>query len=334
LKLGKEQTELGLDDALVHSESHSNAKSARVISKSDLTVVLPVLNEEKAIRPVLSELLEQGYHNILVIDGYSHDLTPEVASELGVEVVQQHGRAKTGSIETAARLVQTPYFLVMDGDYTYDPKDIEKFLIHGANYDEIIGRRTAEGDVISTSHQFGNRFITSLFNLLLSAKLSDVCSGMYLLNTESARKLDMTSNGFNLEVEIAAQMSYDGRVTEVPINYRERIGKRKLSTWRDGLKIISSVFRLGLHYNPVFLFSLLAGLATIPGIILVSSSTLDWLGGNPQIVPLVLGMGLSLFGGQSLLIGGISLLLKRSERRISAHVRSLAFPLSRAPFDE
>ncbi len=82
-----------------------------------------------------------------------------------------------------------------------------------------------------------------------------------MLRTEDARHLHFHTSGFNVEVEIASQLAQEGGVTEVPIRYRERIGKQKLSTWRDGISITSSIFRLARDYNPAFLFSLLSRLA-------------------------------------------------------------------------
>jgi hypothetical protein len=85
------------------------------------------------------------------------------------------------------------------------------------------------------SQRIGNRIITRVFNIMLDTKFSNVLIGMYMLKTEDARHLHFHTSGFNVEVEIASQPAQDGSVTEVPIRYRDRIGKQKLSTWRDGL---------------------------------------------------------------------------------------------------
>jgi dolichol-phosphate hexosyltransferase len=300
----------------------SNVSESGSLRKSDVTIVIPVLNEEEAIEPVLQELIALGYHNILIADGYSSDQTPTIVKQFGVQMVQQHGMGKAGSIDTAIKLVKTPYFLVMDGDFTYDPTDIERFLAHGKDYEEIIGRRTKRNGSITRSHQFGNRVITGLFNLLLFTKLSDLCSGMYLLKTEAARQLVLSSTGFSVEAEIAAQISHEGEITEVPINYRPRVGKRKLSTWKDGTKIFTSIFRLAHDFNPVFLYSLLAALMTVPGIALLCLAAFSRLG-DAQMLLSDLGLVFTLFGGQALFVGGISLLVKRSERRISRQIHAL-----------
>jgi glycosyltransferase involved in cell wall biosynthesis len=298
------------------------------ISKDDVTIVLPVLNEEAALSKVLSELIAEGYNKILVVDGYSSDLSLEVAQEFGVQSIQQNGRGKTGALRTALEHVNTPYILLMDADYTYDPKDIKKFLVHAKHYDEIIGARRKNNGSISPSHRFGNRFITGVFNFLFSTRLSDVLSGMYLLKTETARELDLFTTGFSVEVEIAAQVVGRGSITEVPVAYRKRIGKQKLSTWKDGPRILSATVKLARLHNPAFFLSLIAGLTAIPGIGILLYEMYEQLMSRTLNVGLTfLGVLLVLFGSQALAAGTVAILMKRMEARISRQIRKASSPL-------
>ena len=127
--------------------------TASSVLKDDVTVVLPVLNEEEGVSVVIDELLENGYRNILVVDGYSSDLTAEVARRKGVTVVEQHGRGKTGAIKTAIEQLSTPYMLVMDGDFTYSAADIERLLTHANGYDQIIGAEVRRTLTVSTASE-------------------------------------------------------------------------------------------------------------------------------------------------------------------------------------
>lgn len=290
------------------------------VGKHEVTVVIPTFNEEKAIGLVLDELFEVGCKNILVVDGYSADATVKVAESRGVRVVEQNGRGKTGALKTAVDYVKTPYMLVMDGDYTYCAKDIERFLNNGERYVQVVGVRDRAN--MSLLHRFGNWMITRTFNLLLGAGLSDVCSGMYLLKTDVAQELEFQSKGFRTEVEVVAQTVTHGNVTEVPVGYRSRVGKRKLSTWRHGLEILWSLFGLARSYNPVFLFSLLAALATVPGVLAVGWALYSQLFlGRWEFNWLLFGSILFLFGGLGWAVATISILLKRMERRIMRSLR-------------
>ena len=286
------------------------------VSKDLVTVVVPTMNEEEGIGLVLDELMASGYENILVIDGYSVDGTCKLAEMRGIQVIPQNGRGKTGAIKTAVDYVKTPYMLVMDGDYTYCAKDIELFLNHGGSYGHIVGVR--EKDNINPLHRVGNWMITKTFNILLGANLSDVCSGMYLLRRDVAQNLELRSKGFRTEVEVAAQTVTGTNVTEVPVSYRSRVGKRKLSTWRHGFEILTTTLSLARKYNPVLLFSAIAGLSIFP-----AAFILGWVGFQVLFFSVfhswwaLLGLLLLVLAFQALAVSTISILLKRMERRMT-----------------
>lgn len=288
------------------------------ISKEDVTIVLPALNEEEGIGLVIDELKSEGYTRILVVDGYSTDRTVEVAEGKGVKVVYQNGVGKAGAIETALSLVDTPYMLVMDADHSYDPRDIEKLLSRGSAFDQVIGYRSDRQN-ISRLHRVGNWVISLVLSLLLGRRLNDPCSGMYLLRTESVKALDLTSREFDVEVEIVTQLSTFGSIAEVPISYRKRVGKRKLQSWKDGFKILTSAFKLVWLYNPIFLVSApISLLAFLGGIILIWQLYLRYVYGEAKwsLGWSWLGLTLLVTGLQAFTIATISLILRRMERRM------------------
>lgn len=300
---------------------HQDAKDhLEPITEKDVTIVLPVLNEEEGVVAVIDDLHNNGYPNILVVDGYSTDNTVAAAGAKGVEVAGQHGAGKTGAIITAIERVSTPYMLVMDGDYTYDPADISKFLDHANNYDEIIGVRKSLN--ISRLHRIGNKFLCALFNALLGTNFSDVCTGMYLLRTSAARNLVLQTKGFSVEAEVLAQMSLLGRATEVPINYRTRIGKAKLVTWAHGFEILKSIIELARLYNPFFLFSITTASATIPGLAILLWVLWMWMNGfGFRSGWAITGEILVIVGIHAFFVGTLALLMKRSELRVERIVK-------------
>lgn len=246
-------------------EQNSKSNSYQSVKEENITIVIPTLNEEEAIGKVLNELQSLGFKNIVVVDGYSTDRTVEIAKQFGVKTISQHGKGKTGALKTAIEHIETPYLLVMDGDYTYDASCINRFIQHLDGYDEIIGARIADDtNPMSFLHRYGNKIITKLFNNLMGTSLSDLCSGMYVVRTKALQSIDLSTTGFDVEAEIAAQIASLGRITEVPINYRSRLGKQKLSTWRHGYKIVKSIFRLGKLYNPSTFYSILSKSIMIP----------------------------------------------------------------------
>lgn len=294
---------------------YQTTNNAFHVTKDQLTIIVPVKNEEGAIGQVLDELHQEGYLNIIVIDGYSTDKTPEIVKAKNVEFIYQHGKGKTGAVKTAIERVTTPYLLIVDGDFTYPAKDIERLLTHCSSYAQVIGVRDKKN--ISRLHQLGNKIITQSFNLLFGAHISDVCSGMYLLNTQVAKELELSSKGFITEVEIASQTAAHQNITEVPIGYRVRIGKSKLSTI-NGFGILTSVIKLAWRHNQILFFSTLASLTMFPALAILAWVFFQqgvsgvWHSGWALIGTLLL-----LFASQAIAVASISTLIKRMEQRIT-----------------
>jgi len=294
-----------------------NSKEGYSPASQNLTVVLPALNEEDAIEQVLAELREAGYGRILIVDGHSVDRTVELAAQQGAQVIVQEGTGKAGAIRTAIRRVDTPYLLFMDCDHTYDPKDIRRLLDSIDRYDMVIGTRKEGRSNIATVNRLGDWVITKTFNYLLGADLIDVCSGMYLLRTERAKTLDLTAGGFSVEADIVSQVLMQGPIAQVPVSFRKRLGKAKLARWRDGLRILRSVFILARRHNPMFLFFYLAIGAGLP-----ASLLLLWVA-YENLFRGVWHSGYALFGGililasfQCFTLAAFAVMLKRMERRI------------------
>jgi len=310
-------------------EEHLNEKTYQqydldrsFLDKDDVTVVIPVLNEEEAIAKVLLKIKENGYKDVLVIDGYSTDDTVKIAAANGVKVIFQHGIGKTGAIKTAIEHIKTPYIIVLDGDYTYDPVDIKNFFPHIFNNDQVIGCRTFGRQNIPFINRLGNWLINFTFNLLFGTNLIDVCSGMYALKTSFAKELVLQTKGFDVEVEVTSQVASRGKITQVPISYGKRLGTQKLKPIRHGFGILTSIWRLAWIYNPVFLFSLIGSLLLVPSFILLIWVFVEWYRGYWHGGGMLLGTLLMTMGLMSLLAGTISILLKRMERRIVEKVIS------------
>jgi len=258
-----------------------------------------------------------GYKRILVVDGYSTDGSPELAAKWGARVVGQVGKGKTGALITAIKQVKTPYMLVLDGDFTYDPACIKRMLAHGSGYDQVIGARTEGREHIPFINRIGNKILNWLFRLMFAVRLSDVCSGMYLLKTKAVKGIDLMTGGFDVEVEIASQFALRGSVTEVPVNYRPRLGKQKLSSLRHGLKIATTIVRLANVYNPVLLYSGIIALALIPSIIAllwVMYERIFWNIWHSSYA--LFSIMLLLLATQAASVATISIMIQREERRL------------------
>ncbi len=248
----------------------------------DLTVVIPTLNEAEAIGRVLDEVVEAGVpkDRILVVDGGSSDGTAEIARGRGVRVILQEEKAD--AIRTALKVIDTEYVLVMDGDWTYPARFIPSLYrkIKSEGLDMVIGvRKWGEGSQ-GLVFRFGNWALTKLFNILFGTRIRDVLSGMYVIRTRALRDALFESRGFGIESEIAAHIaSTSRRIGEVVIEYRRRLGRKKLGVlhgfqiaWDDvpspPARVLPRVYRvmprLRVHFNQGVELSVLGQLAPPP----------------------------------------------------------------------
>ena len=237
----------------------------------DVGVIIPVLNEEKAIGVVIDEVIKAGVplENIVVVDGGSTDRTVEIARSKGVKVVNQEGKGKALAIKTGLRHVTTPYVLVMDGDGTYPASAIPALYkaIRERDCDLVIGARLMGEESQRFIFRLGNKILTFFFNALFGTSLRDVLSGMYIAKTERMRELGFEMMGFSIEAEIVAHFANLGRVCEEVIEYRPRIdpSAKKLRV-KHGLRIALDMVRLTWRYNPAFLIFAIGSLLLIPGL--------------------------------------------------------------------
>lgn len=292
---------------------------------SEVTVVIPTLNEAEAIGKVIDELKKYGIENIIVVDGHSTDGTPEIAKQKGVKVIFQEGEGKTAAIRTALKHVKTPYVLIMDGDYTYSAKYVKQLYEKiREGYDEVIGARIWTKKTQDLIFRFGNKMLTTLFNFLFGVKLSDVLSGMYIVKRNSISTTLFETKGFSIEAEIAAHIaSTTMRIAEIPIIYRKRLGRKKLGV-KHGLLIAKDMIRLAWRYNPVFTMFAAGALLLVPGLLLGLWVAYHYFfTGIKYYVKGLVALMLTLTGFQSLLVAILALYLKRMEYRLNRRIMEI-----------
>ena len=291
----------------------------------DYVVILPTLNEREGLAKTLDELFAVGVpsERILVVDGGSTDGTCDVARERGIRCILQEGRGKADAIKTALKTVKADVYVVMDADFTYPAEHIKELLARDC--DEVIGaRRHLEPGSQRLLYRFGNWLLTRWFNLLFGTKLSDVLSGMYAVRREAVADMEFSSRGFGIESEIAAHVaSTGGTICEVPIKYRRRVGRKKLSA-QHGLKIAKDMVLLALRYNPAFLLSLGAALLAVPGLLLGAWVAYKWIFlGVKHYVWGIIAFALVAGGFTAGAVAVLTLYLKRMEIRVLKALRRI-----------
>ena len=201
--------------------------------KRNVFVILPTLNEAEGIGGVISGIKGLGslVDGIIVVDGHSTDDTVRIARKNGCRVMLQEGKGKGAGFKTflkKGRIDDDAYYVMLDADQSYDPKDIPA-IVAGLNDAEIVsGLRKARIQDLDLLHLIGNKAI-SFAGLVLFGKWTDICTGYWGFRGVALKKLDIKSDGFDLEANIFASMCKKKMLHKhVPVKHLKRAGKRKL----------------------------------------------------------------------------------------------------------
>jgi dolichol-phosphate mannosyltransferase len=287
------------------------ARSSTGSNYKDVCVLIPTLNEEESIGPVISEFKSLGFENILVADGHSTDKTVEKAKAKGARIFIQSGAGKGQALKEVFEQIEEDFILLIDGDGTYLPTEAFALLdpVLKGRADHVVGNRlgNVQGGALKRLNMFGNKMINFFFATIYRIHLTDILSGYRAFTREGIQRLDLTTPGFEIESEITIESVKKGlRIIEIPITYRPRPKgtKTKLHPFRDGLKIILTIFRMAKTENPMFYFGLFGSIFGAAGFLIGLFVARDWLYWRIEHIPLtILTAILIIVGFQLFLIG-------------------------------
>jgi dolichol-phosphate hexosyltransferase len=224
-------------------------------SPRKIAVILPALNEEKALFQLIREVpkltLEgKGYEvEIVVVDNNSTDNTSSVAREMGARVIFVPKRGKGRAIIAAFAQVDADFCFMLDSDYTYPPSHIIEMVEVLEHKDVVIGSRIKgrrERGSMKWPNYMGNLLLSAMASAFYGNKISDLCTGYWGFRGHVARNINLEGvYGFELETRLFIQIVKQGySYKEVPVNYRRRVGTRaKLNLFKDGFKIAMSLLK-------------------------------------------------------------------------------------------
>jgi glycosyltransferase involved in cell wall biosynthesis len=220
-----------------------------------ISVVIPTFNEEQAIGEVVRAVPIDRIHNIVVVDNGSTDDTAAQASLAGARVVFEprpgYGSACLAGAKAAA---DADVLIFLDGDRSDDPRQLETVAgpILENQADLVIGSRIQgilEKGAMPLHGRLGNRFIVSLLRLLYGVNITDIGS-FRAIRSQILFDLKMEQMTYGWPVEMVVKAARrDLRIQSVPINYRRRIGKSKVTgTIRGTILATYYMFFVPLKY--------------------------------------------------------------------------------------
>ncbi len=223
---------------------------------SCVTVLIPALNEEEAIGKVLAAV-PPWVDEVIVIDNGSIDHTAAVAQANGARVVSEARRGYgSACLAGILALPRTDIVVFLDGDFSDHPEEMERLVepIMAGDADLVIGSRLrgrCERGALTPQARIGNWLACAMIRTFWNVRYTDLGPFRAIRHT-TLLSLGMEDRGYGWTVEMQVKAAREGhRVLEVPVGYRRRIGRSKISGTLRGVigaatTILLTIFSLAI----------------------------------------------------------------------------------------
>ena len=271
-----------------------------------IAVLLPCYNEEPCIAGVIAAfraVLPEA--TVYVYDNNSQDKTAEVARNAGAIVRTEIYQGKGNVVRRMFSDVDADVYVMADGDGTYDaaaaPGLVKKLVEE--DLDMVVGSRIeTETAAYRHGHKFGNFFLTSMVKNLFGFGFTDILSGYRIMSRRYVKSFPIVSSGFEIETEMSVHtLQLRLPVAEVPTHYgvRPEEAPSKLNTYRDGFRILFTIFGLMASERPRLLFGAIAAIIAVLSILLAIPLIVTWMqtGLVPRFPTAILCVGMMLMAG-------------------------------------
>lgn len=273
------------------------------ITSPRVAVLLPCYNEAAAIAQTVADFraaLPEA--TIYVYDNNSTDATVEVAKAAGAVVRTERMQGKGNVVRRMFADIDADIYIMADGDATYEAAAAPGLisLLVDDQLDMVVGARKSEVEAAyRRGHRLGNAMLTGMLAWLFGRTFTDILSGYRVFSRRFVKSFPVLSAGFEIETEISVhalelRMPVAERVTAYAA--RPEGSESKLSTYRDGWRILMTILTLFRIEKPLAFFGLIGGLLALiaVGISIPLFITYFETGLVPRLPTAVLAMGMML----------------------------------------
>jgi glycosyltransferase involved in cell wall biosynthesis len=316
-----------------------SAPTAEIVGGSRVAVLVPCYNEETAIGKVVADFraaLPEAA--IYVYDNNSTDRTVEAAAHAGAVVRREQHQGKGRVVRRMFTDIDADIYVLVDGDATYDAPSARAMIgkLVAERLDMVCAVRVdREEAAYRMGHRAGNRLLTGFVAHVFGQSFSDMLSGYRVFTRRFVKSFPALSGGFEIETELtvhALELELPVGEVRTPYYSRPQGSASKLSTWRDGFRILRTVLRLYRAERPLPLFTGLGISLAIVSIGIAIPIFITYLqdGTVPRLPTAVLSTGVMLLAFLSIACGLILDTVTRGRREI----KLLAYLAQRAPAEE
>ncbi|MGM5025768.1 glycosyltransferase family 2 protein [Tardiphaga sp. 862_B3_N4_1] len=290
-----------------------------------VAILIPCFNEEVAVATVVNDFRRAlPAATIYVYDNNSTDRTGEVASQAGAIVRSESRQGKGHVVRRMFGDVDADIYVLVDGDATYDATSAQAMIeaLLNDRLDMVVGRRIEQQvTAYRLGHRTGNSLLTGFLSLTFGQNFKDVLSGYRVFSRRFVKSFPVLSDGFEIETELsvhALQLALP--VAEIETSYfaRPQGSISKLSTWKDGFRILGTIMKLYRSEKPLRFFGTIGLFFGIVSIGLAIPVTVTYLetGLVPRLPTAVLSTGLMIVGVLSFSSGLVLDTVTRGRREI------------------
>ena len=228
------------------------------MDKSKISVIIPVYNEEKIVRNLVSKIrsLYPDFEIIVINDGSKDDSAVE-AQKAGATVYSHPYNIGNGAaIKSGIRMATGDILVLMDGDGQHNPEDIAKLIAYFPEYDMVVGARSS-GDQASLGRALGNKVYNWFASYVAKFSIKDLTSGFRVVKSKVARNfLYLLPNTYSYPTTLTLGTLRSGMsVKYVPIKINKReAGKSNIKMIQDGVRFFMIITRICTLYSPMRVF--------------------------------------------------------------------------------
>ena len=315
------------------------AEEWRARAGQRLAVLVPCFNEEAAIAKVVADFrAELPEATIYVYDNNSTDRTVEVARAAGAVVRREMHQGKGNVVRRMFADVEADVYVLVDGDATYDASSVRLLIARliEERLDMVVAARVEEeAAAYRPGHRAGNRLLTGFFVSVFAATFTDILSGYRVFSRRFVKSFPVLSRGFEIETELSVYAAeLDLAVGEVPTPYfaRPEGSASKLSTWRDGLRIVLTIVGLYRSERPLTFFSAFGIALAVVSVVLAIPIFITYFeqGTVLRVPTAILSTGLMLLAFLAIVAGLVLDTVTRGRREM----KRLAYLQQQAPGEE
>jgi glycosyltransferase involved in cell wall biosynthesis len=224
---------------------------------SDVSVVIPAMNEADAIGAVVETLRAAApWHEIIVIDDGSLDATGDRARSAGARVIRHpYNKGNGAAVKTGIRAASGEFVLIVDADGQHRPEDARRLVSRLGEYDLVIAARIAATHA-TLARRVGNGTLNRLASYLTARPIPDLTSGFRAARRDCLREfIHLLPNGFSTPTTTTLAFIKAGyNVVFEPVEARPRVGTSKIRLASDGARFFLILLKVITLFSPLRIF--------------------------------------------------------------------------------